>query len=483
MTIFTLPTVITAAGLQPVPPTTIQQDLINGIVATNPGYTANLPASLIEDALDTEVAGISAIQQGMIDAVNSLTPFGANPFLLQALGSQIYGVGLGQATNTSVNVVFTTTPSTPGFVIAKGFTISDGVYQYVVQDGGVIGASGQSQPLFAVATIPGSWPVAAGSVTNLVTSAPSAVGLTVTNPLAGTPATATESEESYRSRVLQAGLAAAQGFRSFLATQLNNVPGVTPRLVSVLQQTLSDGDADYEVIVGGGDPYLVAYAIYTALFNINGLTGSTLAVTGITNASPGVVTTNLNHGYATGQVCQINGLVGGMTPLNGISVTATVIDEKRFSIGVNTTGYAPYSSGGVVTPNLRNNVVTIQDYPDTFQVPFVTPPQQTVTMTVTWNTSATNFVSAAAVAQLANPALVDYVNSIPVGQPINLFELQAVFQAAVASVVPPQLLTRLVFAVSINGVGVSPQSGTGIIAGDPESYMFAVSSGIVINQG
>jgi hypothetical protein len=102
---------------------------------------------------------------------------------------------------------------------------------------------------------------------------------------------------------------------------------------------------------------------------------------------------------------------------------------------------------------------------------------------VTWNTTSTNLISPAAITQLAQPALVAYINSIAVGQPINLFELQAVFQAAVAANLPAAQLTRLIFAVSINGVGVSPSAGTGIIAGYPESYMFTNTALITINQG
>lgn len=66
---------------------------------------------------------------------------------------------------------------------------------------------------------------------------------------------------------------------------------------------------------------------------------------------------------------------------------------------------------------------------------------------------------------------------------MNLFELQTTFQAAVANIVPPQLLTRMLFAVSINGVGVSPEGGTGIIAGDPESYFQTYGPLVTINQG
>jgi hypothetical protein len=41
----------------------------------------------------------------------------------------------------------------------------------------------------------------------------------------------------------------------------------------------------------------------------------------------------------------------------------------------------------------------------------------------------------------------------------------------------------MVFSVSVNGVGVTPQVGTGIIAGDPESYFTTTAPSIVINQG
>src|SRR6185312_9629422 len=182
----------------------------------------------------------------------------------------------------------------------------------------------------------------------------------------------------------------------------------------------------------------------------------------------GVVTTTLNHGYASGQVINIAGVVG-MTGVNNTPLTVTVITETTFSIGINTTSSGSYVSGGVVTPNFRNVVVSINDYPDVYEIPYVVPPLQTVTMTVTWNTTATGVISDAAIAQLAQPALADYINSIPVGAPINLFVLQEVFQTAISSVVPIPLLTRMVFAVSINGVGVSPESGRASLLAIPKA--------------
>lgn len=470
-----LPTIITTAGLQPTPPADIRDNIVDAVTATNPGFTANLPGSLVEDVVSTEVAGVALCDSARVDTVNSLTPYAINAFLLNQLG-QVYGVQLGQETNTSVFCVFT---GNPGFVIPKGFTVSDGQFQYIVQDGGAIGAANVSAPLFCLAALPGVWAVPSGTVNILITSVPAPYVITVTNSSPGTPGAPPQTEASYRAQVLQAGQAIGTGMPTMLKTLLGNVAGVQPRLISVLQSKTGPG---WEVICGGGDPFQVGFAIYSALFDISILVGSQLLVSGITNANPGVVTTTLNHGYVTGQVINISGIVG-MVELNDIPLTATVVDETNFSIGIDTTGFPAYVSGGLVTPNLRNITATLIDYPNTYDIPFVNPPQETVTIAVTWNTTAVNFVSQAAVEQLAQPALVDYVNSISTGNPMNLYELQTTFQTAVAPVLPSQLLTRMVFAVSINGVGVAPEAGTGIIAGDPESFFFAVSTGITITQG
>jgi hypothetical protein len=119
------------------------------------------------------------------------------------------------------------------------------------------------------------------------------------------------------------------------------------------------GVNQWEVICGGGDPYQIANAIYQSVPDISMLTGSVLAVTSITNANPGVVTVDLNHGYSTGQVVTI----AGVTPstFNG-TYTITVLSEKSFSIGVDTTTFGTYVSGGVVTPNLRNITVSLNNY-------------------------------------------------------------------------------------------------------------------------
>lgn len=473
---FNIPTVLTSSGAQPQSPASILAQLLAYVSAQVPGYTANLPGALIEDVSSTEVGGIVLIDSARVELLNSISPFTANAFLLSQLGQIYIGPGSAPAppTNTSVFVQFS---GTPGFVVVEGFIVSDGTYQYIVQDGGIIASGGSSDPLFCVATVAGTWAVPSNSVTQLITSVPSTITLSCTNPSAGTPGNAdAETETQYRARVLQAGQAISQGMMTMLKTALGKVTGVQQRLISVLQQT-----GGWEVICGGGDPYQTAYAIAAALFDISSLVGSTLAVTNITQANPGVVTTDINHGYATGQVVQINGVVG-MTPINGVNLTITVVDEKTFSTGINTSGYPAYVSGGVVTPNLRNLTPNIIDYPDIYTVPYVNPPAQTVTMGVSYNTTAPNFVSQAQVAQLAAPALADYINSIVVGQPINLFVAEETFIEAVSSVLLPSQISVLNFTISINSVPTSPIAGTKLVPSDPESYFETSSAAITVSQ-
>lgn len=76
-------------------------------------------------------------------------------------------------------------------------------------------------------------------------------------------------------------------------------------------------------------------------------------ISNITQANPGVVTVT-GHGRTTGNVLYLED-VGGMTELNGEPVTITVIDADTFSIGVDTTAYSAYTSGGTAAKYVQPN--------------------------------------------------------------------------------------------------------------------------------
>ena len=462
---------ITTAGAIPASPTDLLDAEIAAATALAPGLTANLPGSLVEDMASTAAGAVYVQDQAFVDLVNSISPATANPSILYQLG-QVYGVEQGQGSNTSVFVIFN---GLAGFVIPIGFVVSDGSYQYTVQDGGIVATSGQTSPLYCLATVQGSWAIPAGTVTQIITSIPSGYTLTVTNPDDGLPGLTAQPISSYQAQVIQAGTVTCQGTPSLIKTQLLKVSGVQPRLISVRLITTNE----WEIICGGGDPYEVGHAIFNSVPDISNLVGSTLSVTAITTANPGVVTTDLNHGYSDGQVVTISGVDPSWFNNN---YTITVIDEKSFSIGVDTAGHS-YISGGVVTPNLRNITTSVDDYPDIYNITYVNPPSQTVNVAITWNTISTNLISPTAVAQLVTPYIVDYINSISVGAPINTYELQDAFQNAVAPIILPSQVSKIDFVVAINGIATAPSSGTFLIYGDPESYFSTNSSLVTVVQG
>jgi hypothetical protein len=395
------PLLMSASGPVPTPPATLLAALLAYVATQQPGYTAGLPGSLIEDISSTDVGALVSIDQARVDAVNSVTPYAANPYVLAQLGA-MFGVPQGQPANGNVNVVFT---GTPGYVIPPGFVVSDGTNQYVIQDGGTIATGGSSGPLYAVASSSGTFAIPAGSVTTVLTSVPSPYTLTVTNPLAGVAATAAQTVESYQAQVIQAFQVAVTGTQAYLKTLLQMVPGVSSRLISVLQNGIY-----WEVLCGGGDPYQIAGAIYAGVSNLGYLTGSSIST-------------------------------------------------------------------------LRNVSVSIFDAPNTYTVTYVNPPQQTVGLVVTWNTTLSNFTAQAAVNQYIATAGASYVNSIVVGQPMNLLVLSEQIQAAVAPVLAPSNLTTLQFAVTINGVLTPPTAGTSVIPSDVESYFYCSPTGCTSVQG
>ena len=126
--------------------------------------------------------------------------------------------------------------------------------------------------------------------------------------------------------------------------------------------------------------------------------------------------------------------------------------------------------------------VSIFDAPNTYSIVFVNPPQQVVTVAATWNTTLSNFTAGASVNQLMSLAGTSYINSIPVGQPINLMAMTNQIQAAVAPVLAPINLTTLTYVVTINSVVTAPTAGTSVIPGDAESYFYCSPTGFVSVQ-
>lgn len=400
---YNFPVVMTANGLQPQAPQSILTQLIADVSSTNPGYTANLPGTLLEDISSTDVAAIALCDSAKVESVNCITPNGANMFVLTQQGS-IYGVYQGTPAKTSVLVQFS---GTVGYVINNGFLVSDGSNAYQVQGGGPILSGGTSAFMTAVAVSNASFSVPANTVNAPITTFPNTVSLAVNNPNPGFPGTGPEPVYSWRSRVLQAGLTACTGTSRCIKTLLGQLLGSQSNLISV-QQASGGG---LRVVVGGSaDVYALAYAIWQGVLDPTRLVGSAIS-------------------------------------------------------------------------NTRNVTVSLNDYPDTYAILYVSAVAQTVALTVTWNTTLPNFTGGSTFANLVQGPLTAYINALAVGQVINVMEMNAIFQQAVSSVLDPQLLTRLVFAVYINTTLTPPGTGTYAVTGDPEGYFNITPSNIVVTQG
>jgi len=403
-----IPISMTAAGAQPTPPDVLNSTLIATVTASMPGFTPNLPGSPVEDLLSTGTGALISIDQARVDLINSLTPYGANEFLLNQL-AQVYGVTQAVASNASVEVTFTT-PTTGGtsaidYVIPSGFTVSDGTNEYAVVVGGII-PSGGSITLFCVATSYfTTTPAGAGTVTSITTSIPTPYAITCTNPAAVTPATSAPTTDAWRTQVINAGLVQATGFANMLTTLLENI-GVPNYLITIAQSS-----GNWKIIVGGNaDQYQIAYAIY----------------------------------YALGPM--INWLVGSST-------------------------------------TARNKIISVIDGSNTYNVKYIASSAQNVTMALTWNTIGVNAVAGNAVQKLVANALINYINTLPIGAPINTLAMQELFVSSIASIVPSTQIDRLIFVVSINGVVTAPATGTQAIYGDPELYFTTTTTGITVTQG
>lgn len=257
----------------PTPVTTLRANLVSAVTAAAPGITTDLPASMIEDMVSTGTAILALIDQARVDAVNSVSPYAANAFLLPQFGS-MFGIAQGAASNTSAYVIFPSTsagPTTPGIVIPAGTLVSDGTNTYATQTATVTGSSGYTPAVLVVAVNSGSFAVPADSITQVK----SALGNGITtcyNPNSGTPAIAAQSVQSYRQQIMQAFGSIGVGQIAYLLTQLQNVSGVVPRLTSVLQ-----AGGGWEVICSGGDPYAMAFAIYSSVIDLTSIVGSSIS--------------------------------------------------------------------------------------------------------------------------------------------------------------------------------------------------------------
>ncbi len=133
-------------------------------------------------------------------------------------------------------------------------------------------------------------------------------------------------------------------------TEVRSLERMTTRaFTDAAQLRLLDASVTYELEQGpilsiGDDPQT----------NYMTLSSAALSITGITQASPGVVTI-ASHGLANGDVVRLAS-ISGMTELNDTDYTVAGVTTNTFTLvdsdgdAVNTSAYTAYTSGGTATP-------------------------------------------------------------------------------------------------------------------------------------
>ncbi|MJB99379.1 baseplate J-like family protein, partial [Salmonella enterica subsp. diarizonae] len=185
-------------------------------------------------------------------------------------------------------------------------------------------------------------------------------------------------------------------------------------------------------------------------------------------------------GLTSGQLVNISG-VNGMTGINNVPLTATVLTPHTFSIGIDTSASGSWDGGGEVTPNVRNNVVTISDWPDNYLIPFVIPLQQNVTVKFEWGSEGVNYLTDATILTLVSAPVIQYINGIYAGKPLNINNLKDTFLQSVNTTIDMSLISKLNVIITVNGIITNPDPNTNIISGDPFSYFYIASDGVTVD--
>lgn len=143
---------------------------------------------------------------------------------------------------------------------------------------------------------------------------------------------------------------------------ISTITNTNPAVVTTVgNHTFSDGDyVKLRDVVNmtevNGDWFRVCEATANTFELLD--TDGMVTVTGATQANPGVITTGAAHGLTTGDEVGFLG-VGGMTNLNGNGYTVTVIDTTSFSIGVNTSAFTAFTTGGNMHLNTNTSTYSV----------------------------------------------------------------------------------------------------------------------------
>jgi len=132
--------------------------------------------------------------------------------------------------------------------------------------------------------------------------------------------------------------------QGFVVARRSDTTGEAPSLTITAVNTSTSTVTSPNHGLNSGD--FVYFLNALGLSNFNSYTSLSATITGATQASSAVLTAN--NTFEVGDQIVITGVMG-MTQLNGNTYTITAVTPTTITIDVNSTGFTPYSSGGVAT--------------------------------------------------------------------------------------------------------------------------------------
>lgn len=258
---------MTSAGFTKDTPTQIQTDITNEAAASVAGF-ASFPAELRQNLIDSMVIEEIRVQD-MIDALaNGIGPGFANDLQFKNFACS-FGLTMKDFQYAQATVRFT---GTVGTLIPKLTRVSNGgttLLQTTEQR--IIGSVGYTD-ILCESTQEVIVDIPANTITTLVDVIPNVSA--VTNPAAGTSGLPAETIDQLKVATYNEIQSPRYGTESRALSLLRNITGVDMRLVAFRPMELVVDTKYYqgiECVVGGGDDYEVANALFTAFLQTKNL--------------------------------------------------------------------------------------------------------------------------------------------------------------------------------------------------------------------
>ena len=244
-------------------PTVIRERLLNQAIEKVEGFT-NLPSGIQNNLLDESVLDIAEIQDMLANVMNSISPSYANDFIVRELGAA-FGLKIKDKALSNTTITFY---GLPGVVIPEGVAIgnADGSKKFITTKSDIINAAGQVS-IYCEGADYYDTPTPANTLNVLLNKILNVTSCTNLNDaVESTPA---ETISEFRGRFQTRAQANRSGTVATLDNALKEVEGTVDRLCTYKDsQIIKDGvkEAVIEVVVGGGNDYQVALAIFNVLY-------------------------------------------------------------------------------------------------------------------------------------------------------------------------------------------------------------------------